>query len=116
MQERPVLSNAQGASTHAEVKRMNIIPYASVVGSIMYAVRCTRPDVMNTNDMFLVYGGDMTWELRVTCYTDVGYQTDVDELKSQTGYIFVLIEGGVDWKSAKQSTIANMETRRGCRF
>ncbi|GJW72431.1 retrotransposon protein, putative, ty1-copia subclass [Tanacetum coccineum] len=35
----------EGASTPEEVKRMQNVPYASTVGSIMYAVRCTRPDV-----------------------------------------------------------------------
>nr|GEV79126.1 hypothetical protein [Tanacetum cinerariifolium] len=74
--------------------------------SIMYAVRCTRPDVANTKDMFLVYGGDLKRELRVCCYTDAGYLTDADDLKSQTGYVFVLNGGVVDWKSAKQSIFA----------
>ncbi|GJU05934.1 retrotransposon protein, putative, ty1-copia subclass [Tanacetum coccineum] len=45
MQERLDLNKTQGASTPEEVKRMQNVPYASVVGSIMYAVRCTRPDV-----------------------------------------------------------------------
>nr|GEY94181.1 hypothetical protein [Tanacetum cinerariifolium] len=45
MQEKLKLSKSQGASTPAELKRMQNVPYASVVGSIMYAVRCTRPDV-----------------------------------------------------------------------
>ncbi|GKB37708.1 retrotransposon protein, putative, ty1-copia subclass, partial [Tanacetum coccineum] len=36
----------------------------------------------NTKDMFLVYGGDMKRELRVSCYTDAGYVTDTDDLKS----------------------------------
>ncbi|GJS93236.1 zinc finger, CCHC-type containing protein [Tanacetum coccineum] len=44
----------------------------------------------NNKDMFLVYEGDMKRELRVSCYTDVGYLTDADDLKSQTGYAFVL--------------------------
>nr|GEW63869.1 hypothetical protein [Tanacetum cinerariifolium] len=57
----------------------------------------------NTKDMFLVYGGDLKRELRVSCYTDAGYLTDIDYLKSQTGYVFVLNGGAVDWKSAKQS-------------
>ncbi|GKD23602.1 trichome birefringence-like protein 12, partial [Tanacetum coccineum] len=43
--ERLRLEKSQGPSTLAEVKRMKGIPYASVVGSIMYAMRCTRPDV-----------------------------------------------------------------------
>ncbi|GKD34391.1 retrotransposon protein, putative, ty1-copia subclass [Tanacetum coccineum] len=45
MQERLDLNKTQGASTPKEVKRMQNIPCASAVGSIMYVVRCTRPDV-----------------------------------------------------------------------
>nr|GFB21881.1 retrotransposon protein, putative, Ty1-copia subclass [Tanacetum cinerariifolium] len=45
MQENLKLSKSQDASTPAELKRMQNVPYASVVGSIMYAVRCTRPNV-----------------------------------------------------------------------
>ncbi|GKA19339.1 retrotransposon protein, putative, ty1-copia subclass [Tanacetum coccineum] len=37
-----------------------------------------------------VYGGDIKRELKVSCYTDVGYLTDADDLKSQTGYVFIL--------------------------
>ncbi|GJX17249.1 retrotransposon protein, putative, ty1-copia subclass [Tanacetum coccineum] len=59
----------------------------------------------NTKDMFLVYGGDLKRELRVSCYTDVGYLTDADDLKSQTGYVFVLNGGAIDWESAKQSIL-----------
>nr|GEU96806.1 hypothetical protein [Tanacetum cinerariifolium] len=124
MQEKLKLSKSQGASTPAEIQRMQNIPYASAVGSIMYAVRRTRPDVAfaqnitsrfqqnpseehwtavknilkyfcNTKDIFLVYGGNMERELRVSCYTDAGYLTDADNLKSQTGYVFVL-NGGAE--------------------
>nr|GEX73842.1 putative polyprotein [Tanacetum cinerariifolium] len=45
LQKKLKLSKSQGASTPAEVKRMQNVPFASAVGSIMYAVRCTRPDV-----------------------------------------------------------------------
>nr|GFA58052.1 retrotransposon protein, putative, Ty1-copia subclass [Tanacetum cinerariifolium] len=100
-----------------------------------YAVRCTRSDVAfaqnitsrfqknlgdihlttvknilkylrNTKDMFLVYEGDIKRELKVSCYIDAGYLMDTDDLKSQTGYVFVLNGGVVDWKSAKQSIFA----------
>nr|GEU58205.1 hypothetical protein [Tanacetum cinerariifolium] len=67
MHEKLKLSKSQGASTPAKMKRMQNVPYASAIGSIMYAVRCTRPD---------------------------------------TGYVFVLNGGAVDWKSAKQSIFA----------
>ncbi|GJW50205.1 retrotransposon protein, putative, ty1-copia subclass [Tanacetum coccineum] len=51
MQEKLKLSKLQGASTPAEVKRMQNIPYASAVGFIMYVVRCTRPDVAFTQNI-----------------------------------------------------------------
>nr|GEW20634.1 hypothetical protein [Tanacetum cinerariifolium] len=60
----------------------------------------------NTMDMFLVYGGDLKQELRVSCYINAGYLTDADDLKSQTGYVFILNGGAVDRKSAKQSIFA----------
>ncbi|GJS42079.1 retrotransposon protein, putative, ty1-copia subclass [Tanacetum coccineum] len=92
MQERLDLNKTQGPSTPEEVKRMQNVPYASAVGSIMYAIRCTRPDVAftqnitsrfqqnpgephwsamktilkylrNTKDVFLVYGGNLEAEL-----------------------------------------------------
>ncbi|GJV66742.1 hypothetical protein Tco_1482251 [Tanacetum coccineum] len=69
MQEKPRLSKAQGASTPDEM-------HWTAVKNILKYLR-------NTKYMFLVYGGDIKWELRVTCYTDA-----------------------VDWKSAKQSIIA----------
>nr|GEZ99807.1 retrovirus-related Pol polyprotein from transposon TNT 1-94 [Tanacetum cinerariifolium] len=42
-------------------------------------------------------------ELQVDCYCDVGFETDRDDIKSQTGYVFVLNGGAMDWKSSKQS-------------
>ncbi|GJR31069.1 retrotransposon protein, putative, ty1-copia subclass [Tanacetum coccineum] len=139
MQERLDLNKSQGAQTPKEVNRMKNVPYASAVGSIMYAVRCTRPDVAfaqnmtsrfqqnpgephwtavknilkylrNTKDMFLVYGGNPSTELRVECYCDAGFETDRDDTKSQTRYIFVLNGGALDWKSSKQSTTAMSAT------
>jgi hypothetical protein len=49
------MSSKQGASTPDEVKRMQNVPYASAVGSIMYAVRCTRPDVAFAQNIFSRY-------------------------------------------------------------
>nr|GEX84527.1 putative retrotransposon Ty1-copia subclass protein [Tanacetum cinerariifolium] len=97
MQDKLRLRKAQGASTPVELKRMQNIPYASVVGSIMYDVRCNRPDVafaQNITIQFQQNLGDIKRELRVSCYTDAGYLTDADDLKSQTGYVFIL-NGGV---------------------
>nr|GEW24688.1 hypothetical protein [Tanacetum cinerariifolium] len=94
--EKLKLSKSQGATTPAEMKRMQNVPYASAVGSIMYAMRCTRPDfafTQNVTSRFQQNPGDLKRELRVSCYTDAGYLTDVDDLKSQIGYVFVLNGG-----------------------
>ncbi|GJR75579.1 hypothetical protein Tco_0087944 [Tanacetum coccineum] len=89
MQERLDLNKTQGASTPKEVKRMQNVPYTSAVGSIMCAVRCTRPDVAfaNSKDMFSVYGGNPEAEIRVDCYCNAGFETDIDDTKSLTGYV-----------------------------
>ncbi|GJR36004.1 retrotransposon protein, putative, ty1-copia subclass [Tanacetum coccineum] len=100
------LSKSQGASTPAELKRMQNVPYALVVGYIMYVVRCTRPDVAFAQNITSRF--QQNPELRVSCYTNAGYLMDADDLKSQTGYVFVLNGGVVDWKSAKQSIFATL--------
>ena len=39
------LSLAQSPTTAEDREKMSVIPYASAIGSIMYAMQCTRPDV-----------------------------------------------------------------------
>jgi hypothetical protein len=58
--------------------------------------------------MFLVYGGKE--ELVVTGYTDASFQTDPDELKSQSGFVFTINGGVVSWKSSKQETMTDSTT------
>nr|GEY36515.1 retrotransposon protein, putative, Ty1-copia subclass [Tanacetum cinerariifolium] len=85
MQERIDLNKTQGASTPKEVKRMQNVPYASAVGSIMYVVRCTRPDVAFAQNITSQF--QQNPEPRVDCYCDAGFETDIDDMKSLTGYV-----------------------------
>ncbi|GKB19173.1 hypothetical protein Tco_0853096 [Tanacetum coccineum] len=89
MQERLDLNKSQGAQTPKEVNRMENVPYASAVGSIVYAtaVKNILKYLRNTKDMCLVYGGNPEAELRVDCYCNAGFETDIDDMKSLTGYI-----------------------------
>ena len=109
------------------------VPYASAIGSIMYAMLSTRPDVAlalslvsrfqanpgrkhwiavknilkylrRTKDMSLVYGGDE--ELGVMGCVDASFDTDPDDSRSQTGYVFEVNGGAVSWKSCKQPVVA----------
>jgi hypothetical protein len=113
------------------------VPHASAIGSIMYVMLCTRPDVSyavsvrsryqsnpgdshwaivkntlkyfrRTKELFLVYGG--AEELVISGYTDASFQTDKDDSKSQSGYIFCLNGGAVSWKSSKQEIVADSTT------
>ena len=54
--------------------------------------------------MFLIYGGDK--ELIVNGYVDASFDTDPDDSKSQTGYVFTLNGGAVSWCSSKHSVVA----------
>nr|GEX66600.1 retrotransposon protein, putative, Ty1-copia subclass [Tanacetum cinerariifolium] len=109
IQERLDLNNTQGASTPKEVKRMQNVPYSLAVGSIMYAVRCTRPDVAFTQNITSRFQQNPA-EFRVDCYCDAGFKTDRDDIKSQTAYVLILNGCAVDWKSFKQSTTAMSAT------
>ena len=54
--------------------------------------------------MFLVYGGDK--ELVVNSYVGASFHTDLDDSKSQTGYVFILNGGAASWCSSKKSVMA----------
>ncbi|KAL0289143.1 UNVERIFIED_CONTAM: Retrovirus-related Pol polyprotein from transposon TNT 1-94 [Sesamum radiatum] len=117
-------------------RRMSNIPYASAVGSIQYAVQCTKPDVAyalsvtsrcqacageahwgagrsilkylkRTKDIFLIYDGG---ELILEDYSDASFQSDDDDAKSQSGFVFKINSGVVAWKSSKQDTTADSIT------
>ncbi|GJV20555.1 putative RNA-directed DNA polymerase [Tanacetum coccineum] len=94
--------------TDEELDRMSRVLYASVVGSIMYAMTYTRPDVsfaLSMVNRFLVYGGKE--ELRVTGYCDASWQIDKDNSRSQSGWVFLLNGGAVTRQSSKQDTVAD---------
>ena len=118
--------------TAEEKEYMKSEPYASVVGSLMYVMLCTIPDICysvgivsryqsnpgrehwtavkhilkylrRTRDYMLVYHGD---DLAPIGYTDSDFQSDADLRKSTSGYFFTLGGATVSWRSIKQSCIA----------
>nr|GFA61169.1 hypothetical protein [Tanacetum cinerariifolium] len=103
MQERLDLNKTQGASTPGEVKHMQNVPYASVLGSIMYAVRCTKPDVafsQNITSRFQQNPGQPHWTVVKTILKYLRNTKDMFLI----GYVFVLNGGALDCKSFKKST------------
>ena len=103
----------QNPTTAEDKERMKVIPYASAIGSIKYAMLCTKPVVYlamslargynsdpgldhytavkiilsnwMTREMFLDYGGDK--EFVVKGYADASFDTDLDDSKSQSRYV-----------------------------
>ncbi|GJU30668.1 hypothetical protein Tco_1174257 [Tanacetum coccineum] len=103
MQEKLKFSKSQGASTPAEIQRMQNILYTLVVGSIMYAVRCTRPNVafaQNITSRYQQNPGEVHW---------IAVKNILKYLRN-TKDMFLVYEGAVDWKSTKQSIFATSST------
>ena len=61
------LSKTQSPTTTEDRKRMKVIPYATVIGSIKYAVLCTRPIMHFAMNLTRGYNCD----LRVDHWTTV---------------------------------------------
>ena len=112
---------------------MRGISYASVVGSLMYAMLCTRPDICfavgmvsifqsdpgeehwiavkhifkylrRTRDYMLVYHDK---SLELVGYTDSDFQSNIYSRKSTSRYVFTFGDGVISWRSVKQSSIAD---------
>ena len=52
------LSKTQSLTTAEDRKRMKVIPYASTIGSIKYAMLCTRPVVCLAMSLARGYNSD----------------------------------------------------------
>ncbi|KAL3613382.1 hypothetical protein CASFOL_042795 [Castilleja foliolosa] len=126
------LSLKQCPKSDLEVKEMHKVPYASVVGSLMYAQVCTRPDIafivgmlgrylsnhgmdhwiaakrvlrylQRTKDYMLTY--KKSDQLEIIGYSDSDYGGCLDTNRSTSGYIFLLAGGAISWKIAKQTLV-----------
>ncbi|KAE8686610.1 Detected protein of unknown function [Hibiscus syriacus] len=83
----------------AEREYMSKVPYASAVGSLMYAMVFTRPDISQAV-------GDKQDGQCVVGYCDSDYAGDLDKRRSPTGYVFTFTKAPVSWESTLQSTVA----------
>lgn len=127
------LSKEDCPRNDVERAEMKDKPYASVVGSIMYAQVCTRPDLafsisvlgryqsdpgiahwkatkkvlrymQRTKGHMLVY--KRTDSLELVGYTDSDFAGCKDTSQSTSSFVFMMGGGAVAWKSAKQPSIA----------
>jgi hypothetical protein len=122
--------NFQSLGNQYEIDQLKSVPYASAVGSLMYAQVCTRPGIAFGTGMFgrfqknpspdhwkgikkaLRYlqgtkGLMLTYRrsdiLEIVGYSDSDFAGCKDTEKSTSGYVFLLAGGDISWKSSKQT-------------
>jgi hypothetical protein len=126
------LSSALSPSTQADFTYMERVPYSSAVGSLMYAMICTRPDLSYAVSMVSRYMANpgkehwkaVQWIFRylkgtadlclhfgrnssgVLGYVDSDHGKDVDHRRSITGYVFTLDGCAISWRAHLQPTVA----------
>ncbi|RVW85181.1 Retrovirus-related Pol polyprotein from transposon TNT 1-94 [Vitis vinifera] len=115
-------------------QEMQKIPYASAVGSLMYAQVCTRPDIAYIVGMlgrYLSNPGMDHWraakrvmrylqrtkeymltyrrldQLELIGYSDSDFAGCQDSRRSTSGYIYLLAGGAISWRSAKQTLVTS---------
>ena len=111
---------------------MEGVPYKQAVGSLMYIMVGTRPDLAfpqsvvsqhmarpgpmhwaavkrimrylkGTKDIVLCLGGN---DIALKGYCDADWAGDASDRRSTTGYVFMLGNGAISWNSKRQPTIA----------
>ena len=108
------------------------LEYSRVIGSLMYLMSCTRPDIAyavsklsrytsNPNGdhwkgivrvlRYLRYTRDYglhytRYPVVLEGYSDANWISDVKNSKSTSGYVFTLVGAAISWKSSKQTVIA----------
>ena len=117
------LSKEQSLKIEKEMDHMSKVPYASAIGSLMYAMVYTKPDiahVVGVVSRFRSRPGKQHWKavkwilrylkglsdtcLCFTCaslkmqgYVDANFASDIDSKKTTTGFVFTLGGTAISW-------------------
>jgi hypothetical protein len=133
------LTTDMSPQTTQEIKEMQHIPYQNAVGSLMYLVTATRPDLAHsvgevsrfnqnpgkehwaavkrilrylkgTSQLGILYEYNSQKENEFCGYSDADWGGDIDGRRSTSGYLFQYSNGPISWKSQKQRTVALSST------
>lgn len=129
------LSNDMCPTTEEERQEMDSVPYSSVVGSLMYLMLGTRPDMATTvgtlsryvsnpgqehwkaakrvlrylrgtTNLSLKFDGNTDNALTLSVWSDADWGGNHDSRKSTTGYLCLLSGAAISWSSKQQPTVA----------
>ncbi|CAA3009527.1 F-box LRR-repeat 20-like [Olea europaea subsp. europaea] len=127
------LSSAHSPKTEEEFREMRNIPYSNAIGSVMFSMITTRPDLayaISFLSKFMSYPGKPHWaglkwllkyivdtlnlglvyekrseKLTLKGYVDSDFAGDKDNRKSTTAYFFTLGDNCITWKSQLQPLV-----------
>ncbi|KAG8501080.1 hypothetical protein CXB51_003194 [Gossypium anomalum] len=94
------LSSVLSPQSDDEIEYMSHVPYSSAVGSLMYAMVCSHPDLSYAVSAF------GRTEDGVIGYVDADFAGDLDRRRSLTGYVFTIEGCAISWKATLQTTVA----------
>ncbi len=125
------LCKAMGPKDEEERRTMENIPYRGIVGSLIYAMICTRPDIAQAVIAVSQYssnpgpehfrackrilrylkgkpqGGIMYRSIPILeAYSDSDWGTNPDHGRSITGYVIFMGGGPICWSSKTQKSVA----------
>ncbi|CAL9012342.1 unnamed protein product [Prunus brigantina] len=101
----------QSPTCEKEKENMAMVPYSSAVGSLMYAMICTRPDITHAVGVvsrFLSkpsreHWNAVKWILRYLRGTS---KMNLDSRKSTSGYLITFSGGAISWQSKLHKCVA----------
>ena len=131
------LSHAMSPKSAEDIRKMDSVPYRQTVGSPLYLVSGSRPDIANavgqvcrymenpgqshwsavkhilrylkgTIDHGVLLGG--TQALTLKGFADADWGSDVDSRRSTTGYVYFFGDSPISWASKFQRTVALSST------
>ncbi|KAL0451861.1 UNVERIFIED_CONTAM: Retrovirus-related Pol polyprotein from transposon TNT 1-94 [Sesamum latifolium] len=128
------LCKNQSPNSETEKEPMKNIPYSNAIGSVLYLMISTRPDiayVVSCLSRFMSNAGIPHWEalkwllrylnssvdigiifsklsddVKLVGYVDSNYANDRDSRRSTTSYMFTLCGACISWKSQLQNIVA----------
>nr|GEU97712.1 Gag-pre-integrase domain, Gag-polypeptide of LTR copia-type [Tanacetum cinerariifolium] len=102
------LTSSRPEIVQADVERMSKVSYMNVVGSLMYLMVCTRPDI---SYVVSIVSRDQGKHVDIDGFVDADYAKDTNKGTWITGYIYIVHGYVVSWKATLQHVVALPTTK-----